>query len=189
MRNTEDWEFKSPPGLQFHGSIWGPHAVATSLRRGQPPECLYGAPRGLCGVFPTPHQVMVQLLLAMALLMQGSPKPPPRITHQQMVVAVHKAVPGISQAEEKGALYILYKESGGTTNGKRVYKVYCRNPKSSSHGLNGFLRGTWSGITSRHGIRHSYDPVVQVKAMWLYVKGRYGSFARAAKFHRRYNYY
>lgn len=87
----------------------------------------------------------------------------------------------LTQQEIDSALFIIHKESRFNPNMK--------NKKSSSHGLNGFLRGTWKNMTSRHGVRHSLAVGPQMKALLIYCYNRYGSLYKAAMHHRRKGWY
>lgn len=104
-----------------------------------------------------------------------------RLSKAQLRVEVRKTLPKISSKEVDAAVWIIWKESTG--------RLYARNPRSSSHGLNGFLRGTWRTVTSRSGIRHGYDPRTQIVAMYHYAYPRYGSFAGAKAHHVRKGWY
>lgn len=98
-----------------------------------------------------------------------------RLTKDQLRAEVRKALPKLPSKEVEAAVWIIWKESTG--------RLYARNPRSTSHGLNGFLRSTWRNVTSRSGIRHGYDPKTQILAMRHYVTRRYGSFRRAKAHH------
>lgn len=89
------------------------------------------------------------------------------LTKAQLAAEVRAALPKLPDAEVDAAVWIIWRESGGRTTAK--------NPRSSSHGLNGFLRSTWRNVTSRSGIRHGLDPKSQILAMHHYVTRRYGS--------------
>lgn len=104
-----------------------------------------------------------------------------RLTKDQLRAEVRRALPKLSTKEVDAAVWIIWKESTG--------RLYARNPRSTSHGLNGFLRGTWRNVTSRSGIRHGYDPKTQILAMQHYAYGRYGSFAAAKAHHVRKGWY
>lgn len=104
-----------------------------------------------------------------------------RLSKAQLRAEVRKALPKISSKEVDAAVWIIWKESTG--------RLYARNPRSSSSGLNGFLRGTWRTVTSRSGIRHGYDPRTQILAMKHYAYPRYGSFAGAKAHHVRKGWY
>ncbi len=106
---------------------------------------------------------------------------PSQLSKAQLRVEVRKALPKISSKEVDAAVWIIWKESTG--------RLYARNPRSSSSGLNGFLRGTWRTVTSRSGIRHGYDPRTQIVAMYHYAYPRYGSFAAAKAHHVRKGWY
>lgn len=97
------------------------------------------------------------------------------LTRAQLAAEVRAALPKLPAAEVDAAVWIIWPESGGRTTAK--------NPRSSSHGLNGFLRSTWRNVTSRSGIRHGLDPKSQILAMHHYVTRRYGSFRRAKAHH------
>ncbi len=97
------------------------------------------------------------------------------LSRAQLAAEVRAALPKLSNAEVDAAVWIIWRESGGRTTAK--------NPRSSSHGLNGFLRSTWRNVTSRSGIRHGLDPRSQIHAMHHYVTRRYGSFRRAKAHH------
>lgn len=97
------------------------------------------------------------------------------LTKAQLAAEVRAALPKLPNAEVEAAVWIIWRESGGRTTAK--------NPRSSSHGLNGFLRSTWRNVTSRSGIRHGLDPHSQILAMHHYVTRRYGSFRRAKAHH------
>lgn len=104
-----------------------------------------------------------------------------RLTKDQLRAEVRKALPKLPSKEVDAAVWIIWKESTG--------RLYARNPRSTSHGLNGFLRGTWRNVTSRSGIRHGYDPKTQILAMQHYAYGRYGSFTAAKAHHVRKGWY
>lgn len=105
----------------------------------------------------------------------SNPAWPAKLTKAQLAAEVRAALPNLPNAEVEAAVWIIWRESGGRTNAK--------NPRSSSHGLNGFLRSTWRNVTSRSGIRHGLDPRSQILAMHHYVTRRYGSFCRAKAHH------
>ena len=104
-----------------------------------------------------------------------------RLSKAQLRVEVKKALPKLSTKEVDAAVWIIWKESTG--------RLYARNPRSSSSGLNGFLSGTWRTVTSRSGIRHGYDPRTQILAMKHYAYPRYGSFSAAKAHHVRKGWY
>ena len=106
---------------------------------------------------------------------------PSQLSKAQLRAEVRKALPKISSKEVDAAVWIIWKESTG--------RLYARNPRSSSSGLNGFLRGTWRTVTSRSGIRHGYDPRTQIVAMYHYAYPRYGSFTGAKAHHVRKGWY
>lgn len=128
-----------------------------------------------------PQETMITSTIVALLVLGPQKKPLNVLTKAQVVEAIHKALPVVTKAEEKAILYIVYKES--------TFRVSCRNPRSTSHGLNGFLNSTWRNMTSRHGIRHSLDPVTQIKALWHYCNDRYGGVIRGANYHRRHHNY
>lgn len=97
------------------------------------------------------------------------------LSRAELAAEVRAALPKLPKAEVDAAVWIIWRESGGRTTAK--------NPRSSSHGLNGFLRSTWRNVTSRSGIRHGLDPRSQILAMHHYVTRRYGSFTRAKAHH------
>lgn len=102
-------------------------------------------------------------------------------TKAELAAEVRKALPKLPKAEVDAAVWIIWRESGGNINAK--------NPRSSSHGLSGFLRSTWRNVTSRSGIRHSLQPGPQILALNHYVIRRYGSFTRARRHHERRGWY
>ncbi len=97
------------------------------------------------------------------------------LSRAELAAEVRAALPKLPAKEVEAAVWIIWRESGGRTTAK--------NPRSSSHGLNGFLRSTWRNVTSRSGIRHGLDPKSQILAMHHYVTRRYGSFTRAKAHH------
>lgn len=104
-----------------------------------------------------------------------------RLSKSQLRAEVKKALPKLSTKEVDAAVWIIWKESTG--------RLYARNPRSSSHGLNGFLGSTWRTVTSRSGVRHGYDPRTQILAMKHYAYPRYRSFAGAKAHHVRKGWY
>lgn len=80
-------------------------------------------------------------------------------------------------AEEKCWRDLIMRESGGRSD--------AQNPYSTAYGLGQFLDSTWAGT----GYEKSSDPAIQLAAMEVYVKNRYGSFCRALNFQIRNNYY
>lgn len=64
----------------------------------------------------------------------SNPAWPAKLTKAQLAAEVHAALPKLPAAEVDAAVWIIWRESGGRTTAK--------NPRSSSHGLNGFLRST-----------------------------------------------
>ena len=104
-----------------------------------------------------------------------------RLSKAQLRAEVQKALPKLPTKEVDAAVWIIWKESTG--------RLYARNPRSSSHGLNGFLGSTWRTVTSRSGVRHGYDPRTQILAMKHYAYPRYGSFTAAKAHHVRKGWY
>lgn len=104
-----------------------------------------------------------------------------RLTKSQLADEVRRAIPGLPKAEVDAAVWIMWRESGGNPN--------ARNPRSSSHGLNGFISRTWSSMTRNHGIAHSLEPGAQILALQHYAIPRYGSFVAAKRHHERKRWY
>jgi len=67
-----------------------------------------------------------------------------------------------------------------------TYNPYAQNPSSTSSGLNGFLNSTWKGVD----LKKSYDPLVQMEAMFRYIDNRYKGYpTHALTFHIRNGWY
>lgn len=81
----------------------------------------------------------------------------------------------------QAAVYILKKESS--------FRVFMKNPKSSSHGLNGFLTKTWDNLESRYNIKRGLDLDTQLHGLLLYCRDRYGSVSKAARAHKKKGWY
>jgi len=103
------------------------------------------------------------------------------LSRAQLAAEVRAALPKLSNAEVDAAVWIIWRESGGRTTAK--------NPRSSSHGLNGFISRSWVSMTKRHGIKHSLEPRAQILALYHYCKDRYGSMSAARSFHRKRGWY
>ena len=63
--------------------------------------------------------------------------------------------------------------------------LFMRNKRSSSAGLSGFLSSTWKDV----GIKKTWCPHCQIRAMILYIKSRYKTPKRALQFHLSRGYY
>ena len=104
-----------------------------------------------------------------------------KLTKAQLAAEVRAALPKLPAAEVDAAVWIIWRESGGRTTAK--------NPRSSSHGLNGFISRSWVSMTKRHGIKHSLAPRAQILALYHYCNDRYGSMSAARSFHRKRGWY
>lgn len=106
----------------------------------------------------------------------GQSRPKTHYTAQELRAEVQQAIPGISASERDAAVWIILRESGGN--------IHAWNP-STAGGLIGFKTVTWRNITSRSGgrLKYTLQPPGQIKAMEAYVKGRYGTFAKAKAHH------
>lgn len=82
------------------------------------------------------------------------------------------------------AMRQLFKREVGTYNPTSRHTTQ-RNPRSTAYGLAQFLNSTWKGT----GIKKTKDPIMQIRAMYRYVRNRYGSAAKALSFHRRKGWY
>lgn len=104
-----------------------------------------------------------------------------KLTKAQLAAEVRAALPQLPAKEVDAAVWIIWRESGGRTTAK--------NPRSSSHGLNGFISRSWVSMTKRHGIKHSLEPRAQILALYHYCKDRYGSMTAARSLHRKRGWY
>jgi len=103
------------------------------------------------------------------------------LTKAQLAAEVRAALPKLPKSDVDAAVWIIWRESGGRTTAK--------NPRSSSHGLNGFISRSWVSMTKRHGIKHSLEPRAQILALYHYCNDRYGSMSAARSFHRKRGWY
>lgn len=103
------------------------------------------------------------------------------LSRAELAAEVRAALPKLPKAEVDAAVWIIWRESGGRTTAK--------SPRSSSHGLNGFISRSWVSMTKRHGIKHSLEPRAQILALYHYCKDRYGSLTAARSFHRKRGWY
>lgn len=111
----------------------------------------------------------------------SNPAWPANLTKAQLAAEVRAALPKLTAAEVDAAVWIIWRESGGRTTAK--------NPRSTSHGLNGFISRSWVSMTKRHGIKHSLEPRAQILALYHYCNDRYGSMSTARSFHRKRGWY
>lgn len=110
---------------------------------------------------------------------------PTRYTRSELKAHIAAALPNAPERERSAALWLILRESGGNPR--------MQNKRTSSHGLNGFLRSTWTNVVSRSRskgrLRYSLHPPDQIKALAAYAVPRYGSLCGARSFHRKHGYY
>lgn len=67
-----------------------------------------------------------------------------------------------------------------------TFNPYAQNPYSTSSGLNGFLNSTWRAVD----LKKSYDPLIQMEAMFRYIDNRYRGYpTHALSFHIKNGWY
>ena len=171
---------QSQPGDLYRASVEVPHGPVTAYASQLSPEDLATRHSALA----TPKEVKP----APGRTKPSSPEKHlvqtargTTLSRAELAAEVRAALPKLPKAEVDAAVWIIWRESGGRTTAK--------SPRSSSHGLNGFISRSWVSMTKRHGIKHSLEPRAQILALYHYCKDRYGSLTAARSFHRKRGWY
>lgn len=100
------------------------------------------------------------LIIIAMLISITTPAASQRYTKKELAQHAAKYV---DKCDVNYAVNIIWKESHGNTR--------MQNKRSTSHGLNGFLRSTWKSV-SRAGIEWSLRIDTQIRALSYYVETR-----------------